>query len=119
MPKLIKLLWHSGQCVFPAGLLLIDGAPVVRAKGVWEAIDLNFCNASSNGLLHEGVGAVERRTEVVLTTENQLPGAGRRALYRARVKSKVESSKLESDTWCPRRDATGGPCAVAAPMPAG
>src|ERR1700676_2916970 len=26
---------------------------------------------------------------------------------------------LESDTWCPRRDATGGPCAVAAPMPAG
>jgi hypothetical protein len=25
----------------------------------------------------------------------------------------------ESDTWCPRRDATGGPCAVAASMPAG
>ena len=42
------------QCVFPAGLLLIDGAPVVRAKDVREAIDLNFCKASSNGLLHEG-----------------------------------------------------------------
>jgi hypothetical protein len=58
MPKLIKFLWHSGQCVFPAGLLLIDGAPVVRAKGVWEAIDLNFCKASLNGLLHEGSGAL-------------------------------------------------------------
>src|SRR5215467_1269033 len=39
-PKLIDLLWHAGQRVFPAGLLLNDGAALVRAQLVREAVHL-------------------------------------------------------------------------------
>src|SRR6516164_5971874 len=39
-PKLIDLLWHAGQRVFPACLLLNDGAALVRAQLVREAVHL-------------------------------------------------------------------------------
>src|SRR5215469_11820018 len=39
-PKLIDLLWHAGQRVFPAGLLLNDGAALVRAQLVRKAVHL-------------------------------------------------------------------------------
>src|SRR6266511_254522 len=39
-PKLIDLLWHAGERVFPARLLLIDGAPLIRAQLIGEAMDL-------------------------------------------------------------------------------
>src|SRR5262249_9133099 len=39
-PKLIDLLRHSGERIFPAGLLLIDGAPLVRAQLVEKTVHL-------------------------------------------------------------------------------
>jgi hypothetical protein len=48
--------------------------------------------------------------------------ADERWVGRERKRKRIEDEYtywLESDTWCLRRDATGGPCAVAAPMPAG
>src|SRR6266540_1493563 len=41
-PKLIDLLWHAGERVFPARLLLIDGAPLIRAQLIGEAMDLDL-----------------------------------------------------------------------------
>src|SRR5262249_13820755 len=41
-PKLIDLLGHAGQRVFPARLLLIDGAPLVRAQLVREPVHLHL-----------------------------------------------------------------------------
>src|SRR5246500_760867 len=39
-PKLIDLLWHARQRVFPARLLLNDGAALVRAQLVRKAVHL-------------------------------------------------------------------------------
>src|SRR6516164_2596701 len=41
-PELIDLLWHAGQRVFPARLLLNDGAALVRAQLVRKAVDLHL-----------------------------------------------------------------------------
>src|SRR5262245_4791080 len=41
-PKLIDLLRHSGQRVFPARLLLIDGAALVRAQLVGKTVNLHL-----------------------------------------------------------------------------
>src|SRR5437763_4834702 len=45
VPELIDLLRHAGQRLLPAGLLLIDGPPLVRAQLVREAVDLHFRKA--------------------------------------------------------------------------
>src|SRR5215475_11012241 len=45
LPKFVDFLRHAGQRIFPAGFLLIDGTPVVRAERVWKAIDLNLSEA--------------------------------------------------------------------------
>src|SRR5262247_4012945 len=39
-PKLIDLLWHAGQRVFPTRLLLNDGAALIRAQLVRKAVHL-------------------------------------------------------------------------------
>src|SRR5262249_28410087 len=39
-PQLIDLLWHAGQRVFPARLLLNDGAALVRAQLVRKTVHL-------------------------------------------------------------------------------
>src|SRR6516162_9413234 len=60
-PELIDLLWHAGQRVFPARLLLNDGAALVRAQLVRKAVHLYLglavgyraldeLHATSNGL---------------------------------------------------------------------
>jgi len=52
-PKLIDLLWHPGQRVFPARLLLIDGAPLVRAQLVRKAVHLHLGPAVAHRALDE------------------------------------------------------------------
>src|SRR6516162_4681402 len=41
-PEHIDFLWHAGQRVFPARLLLNDGAALVRAQLVRKAVDLHL-----------------------------------------------------------------------------
>src|SRR4029453_276078 len=42
VPELIHFLRLAGECLFPAGLLLIDGAALVRAQLVGKAKDLTL-----------------------------------------------------------------------------
>src|SRR6266508_4198278 len=58
-PKLIDLLWHAAERVFPARLLLIDGAPVVRAQLVREAVHLYLGPAVAHRALDDLDGALD------------------------------------------------------------
>src|SRR5262245_57829483 len=52
-PELIDLLRHASQRVFPARLLLVDGAPLVRAQLVREAVHLHLGPAVADGALDD------------------------------------------------------------------
>src|SRR5512132_3707879 len=53
LPQLIDFLRHAGECPFPAGFLLIDGAPLVRAQVVGQAKDLNLGHATVHRALDD------------------------------------------------------------------
>src|SRR5262245_8641791 len=57
-PKLMDLLWHAGQRVFPARLLLIDGAPLIRAQLVGKAVHLYLSLAVGHRALDDLDGAL-------------------------------------------------------------
>src|SRR5262249_46939692 len=45
LPQLIDFLRHAGKRLFPAWLLLVDGAAFVRAQLIGKAMHLNFREA--------------------------------------------------------------------------
>src|SRR5262249_12930608 len=57
-PELIDLFRHSGRRVFPARLLLIDGAPLVRAQCVRKPVHLYLCLAIGYRALDDLDGAL-------------------------------------------------------------
>src|ERR1700756_4495750 len=52
-PKLVDLLWHAGQSVFPTRLLLNDGAALVRAQLVRKAVHLHLGAAVAHRALDD------------------------------------------------------------------
>src|SRR6266436_2797771 len=58
-PELKYFLWNSGQRVFPARLLLIDGAALVGTQRVGEPIYLHFRQSVSHCALDDGRGKLD------------------------------------------------------------
>src|ERR1700726_2225152 len=58
-PELKYFLWNSRQRVFPARLLLIDGAAPVGAQRVGEPIHLHFRQSVSHRPLDDGRGELD------------------------------------------------------------
>src|ERR1700753_3231871 len=59
VPELKDFLGYSGERILPARLLLIDGAALVGAERVREAIDLDFAEAVSHRTLDHRRGELD------------------------------------------------------------
>src|SRR6476619_2591927 len=59
VPESVDLLGDASQRLFPASLLLIDGAAAVRAQPVREAVHLDFALAVVDGALDHFRGAAD------------------------------------------------------------
>src|SRR5580704_11256821 len=57
VPKVVDLLWHSGQGVFPTRLPLVDGTSLVGAERIREPIDLDLGQAVGGCALDDPHGA--------------------------------------------------------------
>src|ERR1700719_444635 len=53
LPELVDFLGSSGEGLFPARLLLIDGTPAVRAQLVGKSVDLNLGEPVPRGALDD------------------------------------------------------------------
>src|SRR5207302_8979265 len=58
--ELVNFSRHPGQRSLPALLALVDGAPAVGAKLVWESINLNFCPAIFDRAFNHREGSLDR-----------------------------------------------------------
>src|ERR1700733_13217754 len=58
-PELKNLEWNAGERLFPAWLLLIDGAATVCAQGIREAVDLNLLQAIADCPLDDARGQLD------------------------------------------------------------
>src|SRR5215469_6290607 len=60
LPQLIDFLRRAGECLFPAWLLIIDGAPLVRAQLVGKTKDLNLGQPALHRALDDRYRAPDR-----------------------------------------------------------